>query len=171
MTNAMRALEDLTPSGSEYVGDIARCVEFIRQRQASQHQHIISLTKRLRASSERDRELEAYKRGDHPDQIKREEEMAAKNFEPIEFCESDGTERRLVWEPGDHCVGIPSGFSPDDTLVEDLKKCDLLARKLAEMIDTYHKRILKTPVDIDSHPTAADIFAKNSELLLLLEEK
>ena len=99
--SAMRALENLTPSGSEYVGDIARCVEFIRQRQASQHQHIISLTKRIRASSERDRSMEV----------------------------------------------------------------------LLGMIDTYHKRILKTPIDIDSYPTAADIFAKNSELLLLLEGK
>ncbi len=53
--SAMRALENLTPGGSEYVGDIARCIEFIRQRQASQHQHIISLTKRLRASSEHDK--------------------------------------------------------------------------------------------------------------------
>ena len=52
---AMRALEDLTPGGSEYVGDIARCVEFIRQRQASQHQHMISLTKRIRISEDRDK--------------------------------------------------------------------------------------------------------------------
>ena len=60
--SAMRALENLTPGGSEYVGDIARCIEFVRQRQASQHQHIISLTKRLRASPERDRLMEGLVR-------------------------------------------------------------------------------------------------------------
>jgi len=43
----MRALENLTPGGSEYVGDIKRCVEFIRWRQSSQHQRTLSLAKRI----------------------------------------------------------------------------------------------------------------------------
>lgn len=46
---AMRALENLTPGGSEFVGNVARCVAFIRQRQASQHQVILSLSRQLRA--------------------------------------------------------------------------------------------------------------------------
>jgi hypothetical protein len=45
----MLALENLTPGGSEFVDDVARCVAFIRQRQASQHQVILSLGKQLRA--------------------------------------------------------------------------------------------------------------------------
>lgn len=49
--NAMLALEDLTPGGSEYVGDVTCCVEFIRQRQSTQHERIVSLTKQLRASA------------------------------------------------------------------------------------------------------------------------
>ena len=47
MNDAMRALENLTPGGSEYVGDIKRCVEFIKRRQSSQHQRTISLAKRI----------------------------------------------------------------------------------------------------------------------------
>ena len=72
-------------------------------------------------------ELEAYKRGDHPDQIHREEEMAAKNFDPIEFMESDGTERKLMYDRGDPSVGIAPGWQPDDNLVEDLRKRDKAA--------------------------------------------
>jgi hypothetical protein len=53
--NAMLALENLTPGGSEYVGDVARCVEFIKWRQSSQHERIVKLTKQLRATEERDK--------------------------------------------------------------------------------------------------------------------
>jgi hypothetical protein len=45
----MTALENLTPGGSEYVNDAPRCVDFIRQRQASQHQVILSQGRQLRA--------------------------------------------------------------------------------------------------------------------------
>ena len=45
---AMLALENLTPGGSEYVGDIERCVAYIRQRQTAQHARIVRLTKQLR---------------------------------------------------------------------------------------------------------------------------
>lgn len=41
---AMRALESLTPSGSEYVNDVERCVAFVRDRLHVQHQLIIQLT-------------------------------------------------------------------------------------------------------------------------------
>lgn len=44
-SKAMRALEALTPSGSEYVDEVERCVQFIRDVRESQHQIIISLTK------------------------------------------------------------------------------------------------------------------------------
>ncbi len=67
-------------------------------------------------------ELALYKSGDHPDQIQREEEMAAKNYEPIGFCESDGTDRKLVYDRGDPSVGIAPGWQPDDNLVEDLRE-------------------------------------------------
>lgn len=53
--NAMLTLENLTPGGSEYVGDITRCVEFIKRRQSSQHERIVKLTKQLRVIEERDR--------------------------------------------------------------------------------------------------------------------
>ena len=46
-TEAMRALENLTPGGSEYVGDIPRCVEHIRWRQSSQHERVVRLAKQL----------------------------------------------------------------------------------------------------------------------------
>lgn len=38
---------------------------------------------------------------------------------PISFYESDGTERRLIWEYGDHSVGIQDGYTPDDNAWED----------------------------------------------------
>jgi hypothetical protein len=38
---AMRALESLTPGGSEYVNDVERCVETIKATRATQHQVIL----------------------------------------------------------------------------------------------------------------------------------
>jgi hypothetical protein len=45
---AMRALESLTPSGSEFVGDVERCVAFVRDHSDSQMRMIIQLTKRVK---------------------------------------------------------------------------------------------------------------------------
>jgi hypothetical protein len=45
---AMRALESLTPSGSEFVNDIKRCVKFVRWSQSSRMAHIIKMTLRVR---------------------------------------------------------------------------------------------------------------------------
>jgi len=36
--------------------------------------------------------------------------------------------------------------------------------ELVGMIGSYQKRILKNPTDVDSYPTATDIFAKNREV-------
>lgn len=44
---AMRALESLTPSGSEFVNEVERCVAFVREYNASQMRHIIKLTREL----------------------------------------------------------------------------------------------------------------------------
>ena len=41
---AMRALESLTPSGSEFVNDVERCVAFIRESDRSKMRHIVKLT-------------------------------------------------------------------------------------------------------------------------------
>lgn len=51
---AMRALEALTPSGSEFVGDVERCVAHVRGTRDSQHQVIITLTKRAKAAEDRE---------------------------------------------------------------------------------------------------------------------
>lgn len=42
---AMRALESLTPSGSEFVNDVKRCVEFVRSTQTSQMQMLVQFKK------------------------------------------------------------------------------------------------------------------------------
>jgi len=47
---AMRGLESLTPSGSEYVGDVERCVAFVKESRASQHRVIIDRHKRAEAA-------------------------------------------------------------------------------------------------------------------------
>ena len=54
---AMRALESLTPSGSEFVGDVARCVAFVRDKQSTMMQHIITMHKRNNILTEKMREL------------------------------------------------------------------------------------------------------------------
>lgn len=50
---AMRLLESLTPSGSEFVNEPERCAEFARQHSTSQHQTIIRLTKERNALQDR----------------------------------------------------------------------------------------------------------------------
>jgi hypothetical protein len=52
---AMLALESLTPSGSEYVGDVERCVATIRDTRRRQHEMIVKFKK------ERDRALAALR--------------------------------------------------------------------------------------------------------------
>lgn len=44
---AMRALESLTPSGSEFVNDPKRCAEFVREHRSSMMKFIAHLKKRL----------------------------------------------------------------------------------------------------------------------------
>lgn len=52
----MRALESLTPSGSEFVGDIERCVAYVKHRQTMQHRIIVrSVIARRRADAEVER--------------------------------------------------------------------------------------------------------------------
>jgi hypothetical protein len=46
---AMRALESLTPSGSEFVNDIERCVAFVRDREKS----LLNFAKKNKALHER----------------------------------------------------------------------------------------------------------------------
>lgn len=46
-SKAMRALESLTPSGSEFVNDVDYCVAFIRESRASQMRVIVRLTERV----------------------------------------------------------------------------------------------------------------------------
>lgn len=45
---AMRALASLTPGGSEYVDDPARCVEFVRAVRTSEHKAIIYWARRAK---------------------------------------------------------------------------------------------------------------------------
>jgi hypothetical protein len=49
----MRALESLTPSGSEFVDDVERCVQFIRDQTNSRWQHILKLTKENKELSDK----------------------------------------------------------------------------------------------------------------------
>lgn len=44
----MRALESLTPSGSEFVNDVDRCVAFVRDNRESMMRTIVRLTKRVK---------------------------------------------------------------------------------------------------------------------------
>jgi hypothetical protein len=46
---AMRALESLTPSGSEFVNDPEFCAAFVRASRESQMRVIVKLTQRLHA--------------------------------------------------------------------------------------------------------------------------
>jgi hypothetical protein len=46
---AMRALESLTPGGSEFVDDIERCVRFIRDSRSSQMNVLVKFKKRIDA--------------------------------------------------------------------------------------------------------------------------
>jgi len=41
---AMRALESLTPSGSEFVGDVERCLSHVRDRIETQHRLILKFS-------------------------------------------------------------------------------------------------------------------------------
>lgn len=50
---AMKALHDLTPGGSEFVVDIKRCVDWIRERFKTQHEKILSQQKELKELRER----------------------------------------------------------------------------------------------------------------------
>jgi hypothetical protein len=53
-SKAMRALESLTPGGSEFVDEPERCVQAIRHAIDSRRQHILKLTKE-------NKELREYK--------------------------------------------------------------------------------------------------------------
>ncbi len=44
-----RALEGLTPGGSEFVNDPETCADHIRKRQAWQHANIMRLVKKVKA--------------------------------------------------------------------------------------------------------------------------
>lgn len=54
---AMRALESLTPSGSEFVNDVERCVAFVKSSQESQHRTIVNFSSRAKAAEERHERL------------------------------------------------------------------------------------------------------------------
>lgn len=43
--DALKALHDLTPGGSEFVGDVKRCVEWIRVRFTSEHEQVLKQAK------------------------------------------------------------------------------------------------------------------------------
>lgn len=53
---AMRILEDLTPNGSEYVGDPERCAEYIRDLIDSKHRMIVKLMKEKREREKKDQD-------------------------------------------------------------------------------------------------------------------
>lgn len=48
LTRYKRALEGLTPGGSEFVDDPERCAAFVRQSQESRWRHILKITKRIK---------------------------------------------------------------------------------------------------------------------------
>ena len=54
---AMRALESLTPSGSEFVNDVERCVSFVKAHHESQHKAIMNFSSRAKAAEERHERL------------------------------------------------------------------------------------------------------------------
>jgi hypothetical protein len=58
VTAAEKALHDLTPGGSEFVGDVPRCVEWIRKRYTSEHESVLSFAKKWKAAEARVTELE-----------------------------------------------------------------------------------------------------------------
>ena len=45
----MRDLEELTPSGSEYVGDVRACIEFIKRNRKMEENWRHSLVEKMRA--------------------------------------------------------------------------------------------------------------------------
>lgn len=54
---AMRALESLTPSGSEFVNDPKRCVNFVREHRETVMRVLVSFKKELNVAEARLREL------------------------------------------------------------------------------------------------------------------
>jgi len=46
-----KALVSLTAGGSEFVGDPKRCVEYVKEIQASQHRLIVKLTRQIKSTS------------------------------------------------------------------------------------------------------------------------
>lgn len=54
---AMRALESLTASGSEFVGDVEYCVEYIRNSRECQHRVLLQFAKRAKAAEAREQKL------------------------------------------------------------------------------------------------------------------
>lgn len=58
-SKAMRALESLTPGGSEFVDEVERCVEVIRWTRTSQMDTIVRLTREKHALEARVALLEA----------------------------------------------------------------------------------------------------------------
>lgn len=49
---AMKALEGLTPGGSEFVNEVETCATFIRQRLDSTHRRLVETVKELNALKE-----------------------------------------------------------------------------------------------------------------------
>jgi hypothetical protein len=72
-----RALEGLTPGGSEFVDDPEACARFVRERRASQRDLLIRANKRVKAAldKQRDRYARAWMRtvatgnGKHMDDV------------------------------------------------------------------------------------------------------
>ena len=71
-------------------------------------------------------------------------------------------------EPATHNAGHKSNLS---VALWDCPVCTQLLRdqlqkveELVQMTASYQERILKNPTDVDSYPTAADIFGKNREV-------
>jgi hypothetical protein len=73
-------------------------------------------------------------------QIMREEALATR---PIEFTESDGTLRKLIYDKGDESVGIFPGYDAEDTLVEDLRRELRRAQPLVDAVLQWHEAKIK----------------------------
>ena len=80
----------------------------------------------------------------------------------------------MVWESAGTINDLPAKDQPVCCQQSEL----LLAintlpkmREFVTMMESYHKRILKDPTDVDSHPTANDLFSLGRLLGASLEEK
>lgn len=70
LAEARRALESLTPGGSEYVADAARCVAYVRDRRDQQHRILVDFKQRAESAEAKLRAV-----GELRDELRRDKHL------------------------------------------------------------------------------------------------